>query len=201
EFGRSPASGIADPECWNHFQALTDSSIRLDRVPQPPGFCTRVGPNTTGSENFHKGLQTWPYRYADKWMFEDGLDRNPPRAARVYALIGAVQFDAFIASQDGKFTYWYIRPHQLDPAIVPLFPVPNFPSYPSNHSTFSTAKMEMLAYLFPARADFIRGVGKEAGDSRIWAGIHFPMDNVAGLQLGKSVAQVFIEWAQSDGSQ
>ena len=148
-----------------------------------------------------EGLNVWPYRYADKWMFEDGLDRNPPRAARVYALIGAVQFDAFIASQDGKFTYWYIRPHQLDPAIVPLFPVPNFPSYPSNHSTFSTAKTEMLAYLFPARADYIRAVGKEAGDSRIWGGIHFPMDNVAGVQLGKSVAQVFITWAQSDGSQ
>jgi membrane-associated phospholipid phosphatase len=148
-----------------------------------------------------EGLQVWPYRHADKWMFEDGLDRNPPRAARVYALIGAVQFDAFIASQDGKFTYWYIRPHQLDPAIVPIFPVPNFPSYPSNHATFSTAKSEMLAYLFPAHADFIRAVGKEAGDSRIWAGIHFPMDNAAGVQLGKSVAQVFISWAQSDGSQ
>ena len=148
-----------------------------------------------------EGLQVWPYRYADKWMFEDRLDQNPPRAARVYALIGAVQFDAFIASQDGKFTYWYIRPPQLDPAIVPLFPVPNFPSYPSNHSTFSTAKTEMLAYLFPAHADFIRAVGKEAGDSRIWAGIHYPMDNVAGVELGKAVAQVFITWAQTDGSQ
>jgi membrane-associated phospholipid phosphatase len=148
-----------------------------------------------------EGLQTWPYRYADQWMFEDGLDRNPPRAARVYALIAATQFDAFIASQDGKFTYWYLRPHQLNPAIVPLFPVPNFPSYPSNHSTFSASRSEMLAYLFPTRAAFIRAVGKEAGDSRIWAGIHYPMDNVAGVELGKSVAGVFISWAQRDGSQ
>jgi membrane-associated phospholipid phosphatase len=148
-----------------------------------------------------EGLQTWPYRYADKWMFEDGLDQNPPRAARTYALVAAVMFDAFIASQDGKFTYWYIRPSQLNPAIVPLFAVPPFPSYPSNHSTFSAARSEMLAYLFPSRAAFIRGVGKEAGDSRIWAGIHFPMDNVSGVQLGKSVASVFIAWAQSDGSQ
>ena len=54
-------------------------------------------------------------------MFEDGLDRNPPRAARVYALIAASFFDAFIGSQDGKFTYWYIGPSQLNPAIVPLF--------------------------------------------------------------------------------
>jgi len=42
---------------------------------------------------------------------------------------------------------------------------------------------------------------KEGGDSRIWGGIHYPMDNDAGVQLGKSVAQVFIARAQSDGSQ
>jgi membrane-associated phospholipid phosphatase len=147
------------------------------------------------------GLQIWPYRYADKWMAEDRLDRNPPRAARVYALIAAVLFDAFIASQDGKFAYWYLRPHQLDPGIVPLFAVPNFPSYPSNHSTFSAARAEVLAYLFPTRAVFARALGKEAGDSRIWAGIHYPMDNVAGVQLGTSVANVFIARASSDGSQ
>ena len=143
----------------------------------------------------------WPYRYLDQWLFEDGLDRNPPRAARAYALVAASFFDSFIASQDGKFAYWYIRPHQLDPAIVPLFPVPPFPSYPSNHSTFSATRAEVLAYLFPTRADFVRALGKEAGDSRIWAGIHYPMDNVSGVALGQSVAQVFIDWAENDGSQ
>jgi membrane-associated phospholipid phosphatase len=148
-----------------------------------------------------EGLNFWPYRYANAWIFEDKMDRNPPRAARVYALVAAVLFDAFIASQDGKFTYWYIRPHQLDSGIIPIFPVPNFPSYPSNHSTFSAARSEMLAYLFPTRAEFIRALGKEAGDSRIWAGIHYPMDNAAGVQLGKSVAQKFVQWASTDGSQ
>ena len=121
--------------------------------------------------------------------------------ARIYALIAAVLFDAFIGSQDGKFAYWYLRPHQLDPAIVPLFPVPNHPSYPSNHSTYSAARSEMLAYLFPTRAEFIRAVGREAGDSRIWAGIHYPMDNIAGANLGRSVAAVFVDRAQHDGSQ
>jgi membrane-associated phospholipid phosphatase len=134
-------------------------------------------------------------------MFESKLDQNPPRAARTYALVASVLFDAFIASQDGKFAYWYLRPHMLDPNVKPLFAVPNFPSYPSNHSTFSAARSEILAHLFPNHADFIRAVGKEAGDSRIWAGIHYPMDNVAGVQLGKSVAQVFIDWARNDGSQ
>ena len=148
-----------------------------------------------------EGLNYWPFRYLDKWIFEDRLDKNPPRAARAYALVTGVLFDAFIASQDGKFAYWYIRPSQLDPAIVPLFPVPPFPSYPSNHSTFSSARGEVLAYLFPTRADYVRAIAKEGGDSRIWAGIHYPMDNEAGVALGKSVAGVFIDWAKHDGSQ
>ena len=134
-------------------------------------------------------------------MFEDKLDENAPRAARIYALLTAVQYDAYIASQDAKFAYWYVRPHQLDPAITPLFPVPNFPGYPSNHSVFSAARAELLAYLFPDRAAYARSVGREASESRIWAGIHFPVDVEAGLAVGTSVAGKFIAWARGDGAQ
>ena len=148
-----------------------------------------------------EGLNFWPYIDASKWLFEDHLEQNAPRWARAYALIAASMFDAFIASQDGKYAYWYIRPSQLEPSIVPLFPVPNHPSYPSNHSTFSATRSEMLAYLFPARADFVRAVGKQGGDSRIWAGIHYQNDNEAGVALGKAVVQKFLAWARSDGSQ
>ena len=103
-------------------------------------------------------------------------------------MLATVYYDAFIASNDGKYAYWYLRPNMLDPSITPLFAVPAHPSYPSNHSTLSTARCEVLAYLFPSHAEFIRTVGKEAGDSRIWAGIHYEMDNKAGVALGKAVA-------------
>jgi hypothetical protein len=146
------------------------------------------------------GVMTSFYDFASNWMSEDRTDQNAPRAARAYALLGTVLLDALIASNDGKFAYWYLRPHQLDPTITPLFAVPNFPSYPSNHSTLSTARCEVLAYLFPDRADFIRKVGKEAGESRIWAGIHYPMDNAAGIALGKAVAAKFIARARTDGA-
>ena len=199
---------------WNPLVLDSPGQFR----PPPPPACDspEVQAETAAVRNFPRtfgtnskayywqspeGLHHWPFRYANKWISEDRLDGNPPRVARAYALIAAVQFDAFIASQDGKFAYWYIRPHQLDPAITPLFAVPNFPSYPSNHATFSAARAEVLAYLFPERAAFIRAIGKEAGDSRIWAGIHYEMDNLAGKELGKSVAQVFISRAKDDGSQ
>jgi len=179
-------------------QQVKDEAATVRNTPRGP---TAFG---TNYKAFYwqspEGLNVWPYRYLDRWLFEDGLDKNPPRAARAYALVSAVQFDAFIASQDGKFQYWYIRPSQLDAAIAPIFPVPNHPSYPSNHSTFSRARAEVLAYLFPAHADFARSLAAESGESRIWAGIHYPMDNAAGQTLGRSVAGLFIEWGENDGS-
>lgn len=147
-----------------------------------------------------EGVFPWAVVHLNRWVLEDRMENQPARAARAYALLGATGFDALIASQDGKFTYWYPRPAQVDPTIAPLFPAPNFPAYPSNHSAFSTARAEVLAFLFPARAEFIRALGKEAGDSRIWAGIHFPMDNRAGVTLGEQIARKFIAWAEQDGS-
>ncbi len=147
-----------------------------------------------------EGIFPWAVIEMNRWVLEDKLEMDPPRAARAYALLGAVGYDAFIASQDGKFAYWYLRPAQLDPGVTTLFAAPNFPSYPSNHSTFSTARSEVLAYLFPERAAQIRALGKEAGDSRIWAGIHYAMDNDAGVELGRKVAERFIEWAKQDGA-
>ena len=209
--GTNPGNAAAAK--WTPLLLASPDAFR----PPPPPDCAsaQVQAETAAVKNFARnfttnykafyyqspeGRATWSLTFLGKWHFEDGLDRNPPRTARAYALLMTTFYDAFIASQDGKFAYWYLRPHMLDPGIVPLFPVPPFPSYPSNHSTFSTAQSEVLAYLFPTRADYVRGVGKEAGDSRIWAGIHYQMDNVAGQVLGKAVSGVFIERAMSDGS-
>lgn len=176
----------------------------LAEVRNYPRALTTANLNTNAKALYWQtpeGVFPWAYLVMNRWILEDKLETDAPRAARAYALLGAVGYDAFIASQDGKFAYWYIRPAQLDPSITPLFPSPNFPSYPSNHSAFSTARSEVMAYLFPERAGAIRAIGKEAGDSRIWAGIHFEMDNQAGVKLGQDVARKFIEWARNDGSQ
>ena len=147
-----------------------------------------------------EGRETRQFVLAEKWMFEEETHRNPPRAARIYALLAAAHYDTFIASQDAKFAYWYIRPHQLDAGVTPLFPAPNFPSYPSNHATFSYSRAALLSYLFPQHAGEAEAMAVEAANSRIWAGIHFPVDLESGKTLGLAVARKFIQWAERDGS-
>jgi membrane-associated phospholipid phosphatase len=116
-------------------------------------------------------------------------------------LVAITEYDAFVACWDGKYAYWAIRPFQLDPQVKPLFPTPNHPSYPAAHATVSTAMATTLGYLFPADAQHFAAMANEAGQSRIWAGIHYRSDVDAGNTLGHAVAQNVIARAQADGAQ
>ena len=109
-------------------------------------------------------------------------------AAHVLALMNMVGFDAIVASHEAKFTYWVIRPSQADPGIQVAIGLPNFPSYPSNHSTISSGMAEILGAMFPAEKGDLDALAEEAGRSRILGGIHFSFDNSAGLTLGRTIA-------------
>jgi membrane-associated phospholipid phosphatase len=134
-------------------------------------------------------------------IFEYRLDHDPPLAARAYALQTVTGIDAGIACWDSKYTYWAIRPYQLDPEVKPLFPTPNHPSYPAAHGCHSNAEAVILGYLFVRDAAPLAALAEEAAESRIWAGIHYRSDIVAGKALGRAVAEKVIARAQKDGSQ
>lgn len=147
-----------------------------------------------------EGVTTIWYRTASQRLFEERWADNPPRAARAYALLSVAEFDALVATWDAKFTYWQIRPFQASPGFVTLFPTPNHPSYPAAHGGGSGAYSAMLAYLFPRDAASINALADNFANSRLWAGIHYHTDIVAGLQLGRTVAGEVIKRAQADGS-
>jgi len=46
----------------------------------------------------------------------------------------------------------------------------------------------------------LNALADQAGESRIWAGIHFRTDVLTGLALGRKVATKVIEGAKADGS-
>jgi hypothetical protein len=109
------------------------------------------------------------------------LDDDPPRAACAYALQNIAAIDAGIACWDGKYTYWAIRPFQLDPEVKTLFPTPNHPSYPAAHACLSTAEAAILGYLFPRDAEALAALAEEARESRVWAGICAICSRAGGL--------------------
>jgi membrane-associated phospholipid phosphatase len=129
------------------------------------------------------------------------MENNPPRAARAYAIQSITGYDSMVACWDGKYTYWAIRPFQLDATTKTLFTTPNHPSYPSAHACVSGGNAGALSYLFPQDAASFQAQATEAAESRIWSGIHFRSDINAGLALAQKVTQAVVDRVQQDGSQ
>jgi hypothetical protein len=93
-----------------------------------------------------------------------------------------------------------------DPAWVSFITNPPFPAYTSGHSTFSgsSARLAQLFFgrddiAFDAPSDGLPGVvrhfggfrqaAEEAGQSRIYGGIHWQYDNQGGLASGRTLAE------------
>jgi membrane-associated phospholipid phosphatase len=73
---------------------------------------------------------------------------------------------------------------------------PRHPAYPSGHSTYSAAASGVLAYFFPGEAAQFERLADNIGNARMWAGVHWRSDHIAGRCLGKAVAQLIIRQLQ-----
>ena len=202
-----------DPKLWQGkfpvgitavgFKPLVLKSGNQFRPPAPPDFTDDMKAIKNFKQNFHTtnqalywhsltGFDYWTEQ-ASKKIFEYHLDKNPLASAWIYTLLHVALHDAAIAIMDAKYAYWGIRPVQYDPEFKPLFETPPFPGYPSGHATASSTAATVLAYVFPADAEFFRMKARECADSRFYAGIHFQTDNITGLEMGKKLGEYVIE--------
>jgi hypothetical protein len=141
------------------------------------------------------------------------------QCSRLLALLSLSQADAAIACWEGKYRYNFWRPltaiqranednnpnTTADPNWDGLLPSPNFPEYPSGHSTFSKAAAQILTHIlgtdaisFSATSDSLPGITRsfsslsacadEVGRSRIYGGFHFESANRDGKTSGKKIA-------------
>jgi hypothetical protein len=107
---------------------------------------------------------------------------------QILALVHMAWLDAFIACADSKYVFWVPRPTQVDPEIRLAIGLPNHPSYPSNHSCTSSAAARVLDAMFPDQGGRYLALAQEVAMSRIYGGIHYPIDTEAGLEIGRKVA-------------
>ncbi len=195
--GKDPADMTAGT--WKPRLLTSGSQLR---PPPPPAFGSpqftteleevkRISSNPTPSQ---RAIATFWAAQSVQFYWQTAYDLiirdrlSTPCAARVLVLMGATFLDTSIAVNDGKYTYWRIRPDQADPAIKPLIAEPSSPSYPASAGALWTAPAELMGYFFPQDAARLRYLGEEGSLSRIYAGIHFRSDVEAGAQIGRSLA-------------
>ncbi len=124
--------------------------------------------------------------YARNAMAAKGFDE--PTTARVLATMHMAGFDAVVACHDSKYVYWVPRPTQADPKITLAVTLPNHPSYPSNHSCISGAMGRVLDAAVPGTGGMYEAMAKQAGQSRLFGGIHYQMDLDAGDEIARKIA-------------
>jgi len=134
------------------------------------------------------------------------------KAALAYALTGVAINDALIICFKGKYQYLLLRPvtyiretmgHSIWSSYIGT---PAHPEYPSAHASLSVAAASVLQKLFPHLGAFtdhtydylglparsyssIGAAGLEAGQSRLYAGIHYQQSIDAAQTQGLTVAE------------
>ena len=132
-------------------------------------------------------------------------------AAVAFTLLSIAMSDAQISLFNGKYLYnglrpiTYIRTVMKQPNWNSLLPTPPHPEYPAGHTVTSAAAAQALTLLFgtnykytdkpynlvgfsPRSYNSFEEAAIEAGNSRLYAGLHYRKTNELGLIQGKTIA-------------
>jgi acid phosphatase (class A) len=114
------------------------------------------------------------------WFTKKGL----PVTAALFDRVDATEHPVV---DSGKKFWSRPRPSLQDKRIHPPIDVPKNASYPSGHSTVGDLDGLILSELVPDLKDTVMARGRQIGDDRIIAGVHFPSDVAAGRTLAQAL--------------
>jgi hypothetical protein len=129
----------------------------------------------------------------------------PARHQKTLEVVRLVLQLAKYAEMNFKHAFGVLRPHELSPQIQPLIQTPVHASFPSGHCTEAHAVAVVLGSLVNtagAAAATVQRLTEQLmrqaariAINRTVAGVHYPVDSMAGQLLGLAIGDYFIERA------
>ena len=105
------------------------------------------------------------------------------------ALMKDAYNQARVVSNAAKIVWNRTRPPLADSRIAPCVVLEKTASYPSGHAVRGIMWSTFLSEIFPDKKDALMARGKQIGNDRFLAGMHYPSDVVAGQKLGAEIAR------------
>lgn len=115
-----------------------------------------------------------------------------PEAGRLYDLANKAINDATVICWHFKYFYQVPRPVQYCPEFNSFLNTPQHPSYPAGHSVMPACFIKIMAHFFPAEKQKLYELLEECAWSRLYAGVHYPIDITEGIKLGEDIAEKII---------
>ncbi len=128
---------------------------------------------------------------ATAFIFADVLGKgfDATDLPRTAALLKDAARQAKIVGGAAKAQWNRRRPFIADARIKPCVDLEQTPSYPSGHATRGMVWALLLAEIYPEHRDALLARGREFGEDRSLAGLHYPSDVAAGQKLGEEIAR------------
>lgn len=127
------------------------------------------------------------------------LRRRPLRMPPTPLLAAVALLLASSASSALKDLFDRVRPPLADHAIGALVAVPADPSFPSGHAASAFAAAGVVAALHPRLRAAALGLAALVAVSRVYLGVHYPSDVLAGAVLGLAIAAAVTALARRAG--
>jgi undecaprenyl-diphosphatase len=122
------------------------------------------------------------------WLFLAALAAVLWRRPAIFGYVLAADIAADASSKILRHAIGRDRPPVDYPRPKALVHVPSDPSFPSGHAATSFACAAVLAWLTPLPAVPLLALAALVAFSRVYDGVHYPLDALGGAALGLAVA-------------
>ena len=120
----------------------------------------------------------------------DWLEISPTSHPLTTELLHATIYLAGSVAGYFKDRFNRVRPWVLDPDLFPPIPSPGLPAYPGGHAAQMYLMACTLCHLAPHKTDAIMMIATKVAVNRERAGLNYPSDTEAGLELAKHIFKI-----------